>query len=154
MSTRPFRGSRRVAEKVASTAVLSALGPSHAGIASGVNSAVSRFGGLVAVAILPALSLAGFTHGLEQRLSLTPLDNSVRTEVLADRAEQGALSPSGELPPDERAFIREAVRGAFADGFRWVMLVCALLQFAGAAISFVELSSTDKPTNDFETGPG
>ena len=56
------------------TAVLSALGTSRAGIASGVNSAISRFGGLVAVAILPALSLAGFTHGLEQRLSVSSID--------------------------------------------------------------------------------
>lgn len=130
------------------TAVLSALGPSRAGIASGVNSAISRFGGLVAVAILPALSLVGFTHGLEERLSFTPLDNAVRTQVLADRAEQGALSPSTELPPDERAFIRSAVRGAFADGFRWVMVVCALLLFAGAAISFVELRPTARAPDD------
>lgn len=130
------------------TAVLSALGPSHAGIASGVNSAISRFGGLVAVAILPALSLAGFTHGLEQRLSISPIDAAVRTQILAARAEQGALSPPAELPAEERSMIEDAVRGSFADGFRWVMLVCALLLFAGAAISSVELSSTGRATAD------
>ena len=41
-----------------------------------------------------------------------------------------------------------AVRGAFADGFRWVMLVCALLLFAGAAISFVELRPTARAPDD------
>ncbi|MEO8423642.1 MAG: MFS transporter [Actinomycetota bacterium] len=130
------------------TAVLSALGPSHAGIASGVNSAVSRFGGLVAVAILPALSLAGFTHGLEQRLAFSPVDRAVRIEILADRAEQGALSPPAHLSAGDREFVREAVRASFADGFRWVMLVCALLLFAGAAISFVELRPTARPPDD------
>jgi EmrB/QacA subfamily drug resistance transporter len=122
------------------TAVLSALGPRRAGIASGVNSAVSRFGGLVAVAILPTLSLAGFTHGLEQRLSAAPLDPAVRAAVLAERGEQGALSPSIDLPLEERELIRDAIRQSFGDAFRWVMLVCALLLFAGAAISFVALS--------------
>ena len=126
------------------TAVLSALGPRRAGIASGLNSAVSRFGGLVAVAILPALSLAGFTHGLEQRLSTKALDPTVRAAVLADRAEQGALSPPADLPPTQRALVRDAVRRAFADGFRWVMLACALLLFAGAAISYVELAPVDR----------
>ena len=130
------------------TAVLSALGPRHAGIASGVNSAISRFGGLVAVAILPALSLAGFSHGLEQRLSTPPLPPAVRAAVLAERAEQGALSPPPRLSLDERALIRAAVRESFADGFRWVMLVCALLLFAGAAISFVELKPSARAPDD------
>ena len=124
------------------TAVLSALGPDRAGIASGVNSALSRFGGLVAVAILPALSLVGFSHGLEHRLSTAQVDPGVRAAIVADRAEQGALSPPADLPADERALIREAVRQSFSDAFRWVMLVCALLLFAGAGISFLELRPT------------
>jgi MFS family permease len=130
------------------TAVLSALEPRRAGIASGVNSAISRFGGLVAVAILPALSLVGFSHGLEERLSASPLDPAVRAAVLADRAEQGALSPPADLPPEERELIRDAVRQSFGDAFAWVMLVCALLLFAGAVISFVELSSTARAPDD------
>lgn len=134
------------------TAVLSALGPEHAGIASGVNSAVSRFGGLVAVAILPALSLAGFTHGLEQRLSAAPIDPTVRAAVLAERAEQGALSAPADLPAGERALIRDAVRQSFGDAFRWVMAVCALLLFAGAAISFVELRPMGRAPDEIGKG--
>jgi EmrB/QacA subfamily drug resistance transporter len=130
------------------TAVLSALGPSHAGIASGVNSAVARFGGLVAVAILPALSLAGFTHGLEQRLSFSAIDPAVRNEILAARAEQGALSPAAHLSSGERAAVVDVVRDAFADGFRWVMLVCAFLLYTGAAISFVELKPRARAPDD------
>ena len=129
------------------TAVLSALGPRRAGIASGVNSAISRFGGLVAVAILPALSLAGFTHGLEQRLADASVDPAVRTEVVADRAEQGALTAPAHLPPAERAQIQTIVQQAFGDGFRWVMVVCAVLLFAGAAISFFELSPDLRATD-------
>jgi hypothetical protein len=129
------------------TAVLSALGPRRAGIASGVNSAISRFGGLVAVAILPALSLAGFTHGLEQRLAEASVDPAIRTEVAAARAEQGALTAPAHLPPAEQAEIQTIVQQAFGDGFRWVMMVCAMLLFAGAAISFFELPSGLRATD-------
>ena len=132
------------------TAVLSALGPNRAGIASGVNTAISRFGGLVAVAILPALSLAGFTHGLEQRLSFSSVDVPVRNEMIAARAEQGALSPPAGLSPAESAAVVDVVRASFADGFRWVMSVCAVLLWAGAAISFVELAP--RPRNEGSRG--
>ena len=130
------------------TAVLSALGPRQAGLASGVNSAISRFGGLVAVAILPALSLAGFSHALERRLNDAPLAPSARVEVLADRADQGALSPPDELSDADRAIVRVAIRRSFAEGFRLVMFVCAALLFAGAVISFVVLSKREDASGD------
>jgi hypothetical protein len=130
------------------TAVLSALGPRQAGLASGVNSAISRFGGLVAVAILPALSLAGFSHALEQRLDDASLAPSIRAEVVSHRAEQGALSPPAGLTEAERAVVRLAVRRSFAEGFRWVMVVCAALLFAGGAISFVVLSKRGEGVTD------
>jgi EmrB/QacA subfamily drug resistance transporter len=123
------------------TAVLSALGPRHAGVASGVNSATSRFGGLVAVAVLPALSLAGFSHALEQRLNEAPLAPSTRALIWSHRADQGALAPPAGLSDADRTFVRVAVRRSFAEGFRWVMVVCAILLFAGGAISFIVLSS-------------
>jgi hypothetical protein len=96
----------------------------------------------VAVAVLPALSLVGFTHGLEQRLSISPIPVAVSNELLAERAEQGALSPPDSLSAEESEYAEAAIRGAFADGFRLVMLVCAGLLFAGALISFVELKPT------------
>ncbi len=136
------------------TAVLSALGTSRAGIASGVNSAISRFGGLVAVAILPALSLAGFTHGLEQRLSVSSIEPAVRSQILASRAEQGALTPPAGLSSAERSMVRLAVRASFADGFRWVMLVCGVLLFGGSTISFVALKPIARGSVDGTTVPG
>jgi EmrB/QacA subfamily drug resistance transporter len=123
------------------TAVLSALGPRQAGLASGVNSAISRFGGLVAVAVLPALSLAAFSHGLEQRLDDAQLAPSVRVQVFAERADQGALTPPDGLADADRAIVRVAVRRSFAEGFRVVMAVCAALLIAGGAISFIVLSN-------------
>ena len=57
------------------------------------------------------------------------------------------MTAPAHLPPAERAEIQTIVQQAFGDGFRWVMVVCALLLFAGAAISFIELSPDLRATD-------
>jgi hypothetical protein len=57
------------------------------------------------------------------------------------------LTAPAHLSPTERAEIQTIVDQAFGDGFRWVMIVCALLLFAGATISFVELSPDMRATD-------
>ena len=137
------------------TAVLSALGPRRAGIASAANSAISRFGGLVAVAILPALSLDGFTHGLEQRLAEARIDRGGpdRDPRRRERSKgRWNRRPSASMPSRTSSEMRS--RGAFGDGFRWVMVVVRVLLFVGAAIAFFELSSDlERRTTPRRGGP-
>ena len=134
------------------TAVLSALGARRAGVASGVNTAVSRFAALVAVAVLPAVSLAAFTRSLESRLAEAGVDPSTQAAVLERRGDQGALVPPASLPPSTRTAIADAVRAAFAHGSRWVIGVCSVLLVIGGAIAFAAIRDTpsgdDRPSQD------
>jgi EmrB/QacA subfamily drug resistance transporter len=127
------------------TAVLSALGAHRAGVASGVNTAVSRFAALVAVAILPAVSLVGFTRALEGQLVQLGLSPGAQSSVLALRGEQGALVPPPGLAPAERAAVEAAVRDAFARGTSLVLGVCAVLLAVGGTIAFVALRDPSSP---------
>jgi len=115
--------------------------PEHAvGVASGINNAVSRMAGVLAIAILGALALFLFASLLAagtQTIDLT------QTQQLALQAEApnlaGASVPAG-IPAGDIPAVEMAIRLAFVGAYRWVMLICAGLAWlsAGAAAVMVE----------------
>jgi EmrB/QacA subfamily drug resistance transporter len=115
------------------TAVMNAASEAQAGLASGINNAVARVAGLVAIASLGAALVVGFGSGLEQRLTdkaFTPAE--VRT-LVTQRDRLAEAKPPAEWTEEKREAAEQAVDGAFVDGFRVVMVLCAALAFAGAA---------------------
>jgi EmrB/QacA subfamily drug resistance transporter len=104
---------------------LGAVEGRHAGIASGVNNAVSRCAGLLAVAVLGILMLGLFGRGLERRLAALDLPPVARAAMAGQREKLAALAVPAGLPEPARAAARAAVDGAFLDGFRGVMLTAA-----------------------------
>ena len=115
------------------TAVMGAVDPRHAGVASGINNAVARTAGLLAVAALGVLLLARFNHGLDgplARLSLTP---EVARAVDAQRPRLGGADFSA-LAPTLRAPLHAAFAAAYVSAFRALMFASAVLAaLAGAA---------------------
>ena len=60
------------------TAVLGAVDVHHAGLASGINNAVSRTAGVVSIAVMGVLILTAFNHGLDSRLAALEIPAEVR----------------------------------------------------------------------------
>jgi EmrB/QacA subfamily drug resistance transporter len=107
------------------TTVMGAVEGRHAGIASGINNAVSRCAGLLAVAVLGILMLGLFGWGLDHRLVQSELPPAVRQEIEGQREKLAALKiPTGLAEPARRQ-ARSAVDRAFLDGFRGVMWTAA-----------------------------
>ncbi|MEO8290265.1 MAG: MFS transporter [Gaiellaceae bacterium] len=99
---------------ITSTALKSA--PSElAGIASGVNSTVSRLGNLIAVAVIGVVISLVF-----------------HSRVEAEGADPLATGQVGE-----------ALRNASIDGFRAGMILAAALAFAGAAVAAIGITNRD-----------
>lgn len=104
---------------------LSSLEQRHAGIASGINTAVSRSAGLLAIAVLGVVMLGLFSRGLDRRLAKIDLPPAARQEMSGHRDKLGALPIPAGLPEPARTQARSAVAHSFLDGFRGVMLAGA-----------------------------
>jgi MFS family permease len=119
------------------TAALSSLEARHAGVASGVNNAVARLAGLLAIAILPALTLSLFSSTLESRLPALDLPPGANAAIVAEEAKQGGLEPPPGLSPERTAAVEAAVDESFVAGYRLAMVVCAGLLVLGGVTAFL-----------------
>ncbi|TFV91749.1 DHA2 family efflux MFS transporter permease subunit, partial [Oxalobacteraceae bacterium OM1] len=72
------------------TTVMNAHGERQAGIASGVNNAVSRVAAVLAIAVLGMAMAAGFNRALDQRTET--LVEPLKQAILAQRDKMGAIS--------------------------------------------------------------
>jgi Major Facilitator Superfamily len=106
------------------TAVMGAVDARHAGVASGINNAVARTAGLLAVAALGALLVARFNGALDVALAPLSLDGPLTRAVDTQRVRLGGADLAG-FPPALRAGLKAAFEGAYVTAFRALMFVCA-----------------------------
>lgn len=129
------------------TTVMSAVGEEQAGVASGINNAVSRTAGLLAIAVFGVMMLHAFSATLGKRMNEMQLDESLKHEVYEQRVKLAGV----ELPPTVDPATREQLQGAVADsfvfGFRITMWTSAALALASAASAwlFIRKSRLAKP---------
>jgi len=119
------------------TTVMNSVNQSHAGIASGVNNAVSRTAGLLAVAVFGLIMFHAFNGCLEQRLSVLPIPVEVRQALNTERLKLAAAEIPNSLGEEMRVTVKRAVNECFVVGFRRVMLVGAALALAGSVLAWL-----------------
>jgi MFS family permease len=118
------------------TTVMDAVDVSHAGIASGINNAVSRTAGLLAIAALGIVLAGAFETTLARELAQARISANARTILQRDHAQIVAGSVPPELvEPRERKLVASAIEVAYARGFQLVMWYSALLALLAAALA-------------------
>ncbi|HYC61104.1 MAG TPA: MFS transporter [Thermoanaerobaculia bacterium] len=96
----------------------------HAGAASGINNAVARAAGLLAIALLGAAAIGMFSRDLDARLANAGATPAVRSAMAAQKLRLAAAEP----PPGADAnMVRNAVQLAFVRAFRANVLAAAAL---------------------------
>jgi EmrB/QacA subfamily drug resistance transporter len=124
------------------TTVMSAVDEKHAGTASGVNNAVSRMAGLIAIAVLGAAMLHFFRTSVARDLERSPIAAEVRTTVLNQSVNVGAI----DLPPTatekDREAVRRIVNESFVHAFRIIMLIAGGLAWSSAAVAWLLIGRT------------
>ena len=125
------------------TTVMTAVSEERAGTASGINNAVARVAGLLAIAVLGIVMLHTFSRRFEERLIAINIPIEIRNS-LSEQRGLAAIELPMNLPPDTRVQIKQAVAGAFVSGFRVIMLIAAGLSLASAASSWLTIGRQER----------
>src|SRR5262249_13009415 len=88
------------------TTVMNSVPEHVAGVASGINNAVSRTAGLLSIAALGILMYQGFNSALDCNLSRLPVPAELRASIYEQRARLGAIEIPPSADPESRAALR------------------------------------------------
>ncbi len=114
------------------TVVMGAVATSQAGLASGVNNAVSRVAGLLAIAVLGIFVLNAFNSSLDSQLATLELPPQVQQTLDEQRVKLAGAEVPASLSGEVRATLEQAIADSFVAGFRLAMLIAAGLALASA----------------------
>ena len=128
------------------TTVMDSVSEEQAGIASGINNAVSRTAGLLAIAVFGVVILYAFSHQLGARLNQVGIDEQLKRSVYEQRVKLAGLEVPQTISPETQEQLKQAVAGSFVYGFRLIMLLSAALALASALSSWL-LIGKSRPTS-------
>ncbi|MBD0369895.1 MAG: MFS transporter [Pyrinomonadaceae bacterium] len=123
------------------TTVMSAVKENRAGIASGINNAVSRTAGLLAVAVLGIVMLHAFNSRLDNRLTALKPSTEVRQVLDNQRTKLAGAELPQSFDADLRETLKQAIDEAFVYGFRSVMAVAIVLALVSALSAWLIIDS-------------
>jgi predicted MFS family arabinose efflux permease len=119
------------------TVVMNSVDASRIGAASGINNAVARVAGVLAVAVLGIVLVKAFGYRLDHSMAHDTLPPAVLNELHANEIKLAGLTVPAGLDPGTQAIVKKSIAAAFVFGFRIVMWICAGLSLASAAITWL-----------------
>jgi MFS family permease len=114
------------------TTVMSSVKANRAGIASGINNAVSRTAGLLAVAVLGIVMLHTFNNQLNSRLQSLQITPEVKRLIDEQRSKLAGAELPKNIEPALGQSLKQAIDEAFVAGFRRLMAVGIVLALLSA----------------------
>jgi EmrB/QacA subfamily drug resistance transporter len=117
--------------------VLADADESNAGIASGINNAVARVAGLLAIAALGAVVAGTFTSSIDSSLAGRPLTPAARSAVATAKHQTLAQADTSGLPPGQARDVAHAVQDASVQAFHTGMGIAASLVALGGMLGLV-----------------
>src|SRR5258708_8731198 len=117
------------------TVVMSAVDQDQAGGASGVNNAVARVAGVLAIAVFGIVMVKAFDLRLTRDLAGLSLPVNVLRELHANEIKLAGLRVPPGLAPAVATIVKKSLAESFIFAFRIVMLSCAGLSLVSAMVA-------------------
>ena len=123
------------------TVVMNSVNQNRVGSASGINNAVARVAGVLAIAIFGIVMVKVFASELNRSLAHLSLPPAILTELYADEIKLAGLQVPPGVDSKTGTALKESVNEAFVFGFRIVMLACAGLSLASSAVAWLMIGN-------------
>ncbi len=126
----------------------------QSGMAAGINDTFRQVGVAVGIAALGAIFIGTGSDRVAELTAGTPAADGDRPRLLIEAASSGNLDQALEAaPPDAREPIAAAVGDGFVTGLNEVLVIGALLAFAGAIVSLWLVREGDIEREPLEAEP-
>jgi predicted MFS family arabinose efflux permease len=114
------------------TTVMGAADPGRSGVVSGINNAVARVAGLLAIAIFAVVLAREFDAHVRPQIDRLALSDDVKAEVEGQLPMMAAAELPSTLGDENKKAVRDIIDTGFLAGFRVVMFGAAALALAAA----------------------
>ena len=116
------------------TTVMTTVETEHAGVASGINNAVARVAGLIAIAVFGLVLVRTFEARVDPALDGAELSVAARAAVDRELPKLAGADVSARVEPAQRASVRRAIGESFVSAFRLVMIAAAIVALAAGLV--------------------
>jgi EmrB/QacA subfamily drug resistance transporter len=121
--------------------VLGAVSEEHSGVASGVNNAIARVAGLLAIAALGAVVSGQFNSKVDDQVAGKPLSPAARRALDDAHARPLSRTPARSLRDGDRVVVRRVLESASVSAFRVGIACGAGLVFFGGVVSLIGIQN-------------
>src|SRR4029453_13070082 len=129
------------------TTVMNSVKPNRVGIASGVNNAVARGAGLLAIAVLGIVMLHSFNHAMDRQLANWNVTPAASQSLQAQGTKIAAAFFPEELDQTTKQLIGHAIAESFVHAFRLIMAIGATLAAVSAIVAWLLIGTAGKKEN-------
>jgi EmrB/QacA subfamily drug resistance transporter len=133
------------------TVVMNSIEQDLAGTASGINNAVARVAGVLAVAMLGVVMVTAFSHKLQQSLAEIDLPANVLHQIQSSAVKLGGIGVPNDLDAGTAAKLRANITMAFVYGFRLITVICSALAAASAGVTLFKIPAEGARVRDSRT---
>ena len=108
----------------------------YSGAASGVNNAVARIAGLLAVALLGLIVVSLFEGQLNQKVMSSTMNSVAKHAIMIQQDKLGGIQIPSSFSLQTKELAQNAIDDSFIYGFRWAMGINAFLALLSSIIAF------------------